>query len=259
MHVPRYERHLARQVQWQDPPTIVYLPGLFAGGWIWESTWQAVARQTNFDQLRFVDSLLGLELKVTDVSVWRNWLRDFLNSLNIERPILVGNSLGGLIVVDFAAHFPERVVAGVASGAPGASQMPVVPLEQIHRGWFMRADARKLSHFIFHDPSKVTEELIDRTHKEVSGLKRMRACLQSLKVAKEYEIATLLPRIRCPLMMLWGDHDKVTPLADWLPYLDRIEQGQLKVIESCGHSPMVEKPDEFNAHLLDYLQRINLS
>ncbi len=250
----RYERHFARNAAGSNPPTVVFLPGLFAGGWIWDPAWQALAEKTDYDLLRFSDSLLGLELKVTEVGTWRNWLKEFLDGLSIDRPILVGNSLGGLMVLDFAANFPDRIHAGVASGAPGASKMATIPLDQVQSGWLTKADAHRLAAHLFYDPSKVSEEAIDRTYKEVASLKRMRACIQSLRVAKDYELAPMLPRIKCPLMMLWGDHDRVTPLDDWLPLLDKIPNCRLKVVEACGHSPMVEKPEEFSNILLEFLR-----
>jgi len=190
---------------------------------------------------------------VTSVEVWRNWLRDTLESLNITRPILIGNSLGALIVVDYAAHFSDRVHAAVASGAPGMSNVPLVTFDQVQtKGLLRRADAHRLARQLFYDPSRIPPEVIDRTYEEVKSPKRLRACLQMLKVAKEYDISGLLPNLRCPLFLVWGDHDRVTPLASWRPHLTKLERCSVKEIKDCGHSPMLERPDEFNEALLEF-------
>jgi pimeloyl-ACP methyl ester carboxylesterase len=136
------------------------------------------------------------------------------------------------------------------------SRLPILTLEKVRtRGLLTRREAHRVAKMLFYDPSRVPKEVIDRTYNEVNTPKKMRACLQALKVAKDYDVSTLLPNIRCPLLMVWGDHDKVTPLADWLPHLTKLKQCQVLEIEKCGHSPMVEKPDDFNKVVLAFLHQ----
>jgi pimeloyl-ACP methyl ester carboxylesterase len=239
-----------------DPkrPTVVYLPGLFAGGWIWEPAWKCLAAETGFDQLRLADSLVAYEARVDSAADWRNWLLKLLDSQEIERPILCGNSLGGLIVLDFAAHYPDRVYAAVASGAPGMKMVPVFSLQEFMEWLNPKGGCEKLARHLFYDRSRVPMQTVERLYGEVNTLKRLRLCVEALHVAKQYDATVMLPKIRCPLMLIWGEHDQVTPLEEWKQHLDKIERCTLRIIRDCGHSPMVELPSEFNKEFLAFLQ-----
>src|SRR5262249_42119881 len=155
-------------------------------------------------------------------------------------PILCGNSLGGLLVLDFAAAHPDRVRGIIASGAPGVSRSGILSLD-----WLAHKpdpDApHPLAQVLFYDPSRLTPEMVNRAYEEVADVNRFRACFQALHVAQEYDVSVILDKITCPVLLLWGEQDRVTPLDDWLPHLHRFRSAQLVRISECGHSPMVEK------------------
>jgi pimeloyl-ACP methyl ester carboxylesterase len=241
----RWQRHHPAPDADPRRPTIVLLSGLFAGGWIWDATWSALTNGHDRSAVRFPDSLVRLNPSVDSVLVWRSWLFEFLTAARIERPIRCGNSLGGLIVLDFAASFPDLVQAVVTSGAPGMSRRSLLSLG---------GSESMLAQRLFHDPSRLNAEFVERVVAEVNDPVRFRTVLRALQVAQEYDAAPILANIACPVLFVWGDHDRVSPLSDWLPHLDSIKDCRVAEIKDCGHSPMVEQPEEFNAvffHFLD--------
>ena len=62
-----------------------------------------------------------------------------------------------------------------------------------------------------------------------------------------------LLRASCPVLLLWGTNDIVTPVTEWEGQLHLLKSVVLKKIPECGHVPMIEKPSEFNAELLAFL------
>jgi pimeloyl-ACP methyl ester carboxylesterase len=64
-----------------------------------------------------------------------------------------------------------------------------------------------------------------------------------------------LSELQPPALFVWGSHDSIVPAAfgrhvgRWLPGAEQI------VIESCGHVPQVERPEETNALLMDFFAR----
>ena len=62
-----------------------------------------------------------------------------------------------------------------------------------------------------------------------------------------------LRRIKAPTLIVWGKQDRLVPLAHGEAYRDAIRGAELKVLDRCGHTPMIERPLEFNALLLDHL------
>jgi pimeloyl-ACP methyl ester carboxylesterase len=96
-------------------------------------------------------------------------------------------------------------------------------------------------------------EFVDRVVAEVNDPVRFRTVLRALQVAQEYDAAPILANISCPVLFVWGDHDQVSPIGDWLPHLGSIKDCRVAEIKDCGHSPMVEQPEEFNSVFFNFL------
>jgi pimeloyl-ACP methyl ester carboxylesterase len=58
------------------------------------------------------------------------------------------------------------------------------------------------------------------------------------------KLANRLHRIACPTLLIWGEHDKLVPLAYGEEYRRQIPNAEMKVIKDCGHMPMFEKETE---------------
>jgi pimeloyl-ACP methyl ester carboxylesterase len=52
---------------------------------------------------------------------------------------------------------------------------------------------------------------------------------------------------------MWGRQDELIPLASGEKLRDGIRGAKLVVFEGCGHVPQIEKSDEFNRALLEFL------
>jgi len=59
--------------------------------------------------------------------------------------------------------------------------------------------------------------------------------------------------------LIWGKQDIVTPAFVGEKFNELIENSKLFFVEDCGHAPMMEKPDEFNSILENYLSGLNIS
>ena len=66
----------------------------------------------------------------------------------------------------------------------------------------------------------------------------------------EVDLAT----IRVPALVVWGQQDELTPLANGEAFAARLAEARLVVIPDCGHSPMEERPRELLAELLPFLE-----
>ncbi|MBS7806023.1 alpha/beta hydrolase [Variovorax sp. PCZ-1] len=65
---------------------------------------------------------------------------------------------------------------------------------------------------------------------------------------------TTLEDIQCPMLLITGDEDVVTPLASARELMARVPQARLEVLNKCGHWPMLERPDQCQRILRDFLQ-----
>jgi len=231
---------------------VALLPGLFAGEWMWEST-SARLRAEGFGVIRLRDPLAVLDWGSGGIEDLRPTLCAVLDQHAVERCTLCGNSLGGLVALDFARHYPQRVDSLVVSGAPGLEpeiNLGIGTPRQISREFVLR-----LVENLFHDPRRATEDMIQRTADVLSERHHFANAVRALKASREYPIQDALAEIQCPVLLAWGENDRVTPVEYWKLWARSLDTLHLQTIPQCGHSPMIERPRVFNELLLGFLRR----
>jgi len=186
-----------------------------------------------------------------------------MDALGVADGVLVGTSLGAHIVAYAGCSSPERVRALVLVGALGVTPIDRAVAETISRN--VRASRReqfsgKLN-FVFHDPSLVTEALIEEEWRintapgaiEVFG--RMGDYLVD-GIANDYVAAkcrALFPPDK--MMLIWGAEDKAVPLSVGHQCQEALGGPDLVIIPEANHCPYFEQPAAFDAALLPFLKR----
>jgi pimeloyl-ACP methyl ester carboxylesterase len=61
-----------------------------------------------------------------------------------------------------------------------------------------------------------------------------------------------------PVLLIWGARDSVTPYHDALVAVRHLRDGQLVTFTRCGHSPFIERPDDFAGAVLTWLDGIHV-
>jgi 4,5:9,10-diseco-3-hydroxy-5,9,17-trioxoandrosta-1(10),2-diene-4-oate hydrolase len=196
-------------------------------------------------------------------------IRDLLDDLGIERVHLVGNSLGGGTAVRFGLEYPDRAGRLVLMG-PGGLSLNVFsadPTEGTKRLYEFSAppgpSREKLATFLrtlVHDPSLITEELIDERFAAatapgaLSSMAAMGRSFVDRSVAADGLLWRDAHRIRQEVLLIWGREDRVNPLDGALVALKLMRNARLHVFGGCGHWAQVEKFAEFNRLAMDFLE-----
>ena len=186
------------------------------------------------------------------IATWVDFLEAFMQAENIRTATLVGNSLGGWIALEFTAQHPEMVeklvlvdAAGLAWGAGG----PMVDLNPSSlAGW------RTLLESLFYDKKMVSDQLVERVFtdhmRNNDGYTIERTVAGFAQPQFEDD---KLKSIHAPTLVVWGREDNLIPVARAEKFRDGIPAAKLAIFEQCGHLPQLEKPDEFNRAVLDFL------
>jgi 4,5:9,10-diseco-3-hydroxy-5,9,17-trioxoandrosta-1(10),2-diene-4-oate hydrolase len=188
-----------------------------------------------------------------------------LDQLGVERPALVGNSLGGGTAVRFALDHPERAGRLVLMGPGGLSVNLFAPdpTEGVKLlGRFTaeptRENLERFLRIMVFDQKLITPELIDERFAIASApesLAAARAMGMSF-AGPDFELGMMwreVYKLRQPVLLIWGREDRVNPLDGALVALKQIPRVQLHVFGRCGHWAQVEKFDEFNKLTIDFL------
>ncbi|MGH9921894.1 MAG: alpha/beta fold hydrolase, partial [Nitrososphaerales archaeon] len=63
-----------------------------------------------------------------------------------------------------------------------------------------------------------------------------------------------LNSIKAKTLVIWGKEDRLVPVKYCEPFITKMENCKLLLIERCGHRPHAEKPELFNKVVIDFLQ-----
>jgi 2-hydroxy-6-oxonona-2,4-dienedioate hydrolase len=176
----------------------------------------------------------------------------FLDSIRVKDAVTCGNSLGGHIALLLAIRHPSRVRALVLAGASGIYEVDMGQSVMRRRD---REYLKERTAVTFFDPRHVTEELIDDVYRIVNDRSR---ALRLIRLARSVQAESLigqLSAIRVPTQLIWGREDAITPPDVAETFKDMIADSELHWVERCGHTPMMEHPEEFNRLVLDFLAR----
>jgi pimeloyl-ACP methyl ester carboxylesterase len=174
-----------------------------------------------------------------------------LDEQGIRQAVFGGNSLGGHVALQIALEHPERVSGLVLSGSSGLFERSIVNNvpRRPDRDW-VRDRVRE----VFLDAIHVTEKRIDDVMAVLRDRRRALNLLKVAKSAKRTHLGPVLHRIKCPVLLVWGSEDFVTPPEVAREFKEYMPQSELHFIPECGHVPMIERPAEFG-HLLNSFLR----
>jgi 4,5:9,10-diseco-3-hydroxy-5,9,17-trioxoandrosta-1(10),2-diene-4-oate hydrolase len=195
-------------------------------------------------------------------------LAALLDGLEVDKAHLVGNSLGGGTAVRFALSHPDRVGRLVLMGPGGLSLNLFAPdpTEGIKRLYEFSAPPgptkEKLEAFLrtmVHDQSLVTDDLVEERFRAASdpeALAAMASMGASFMQPDTFEDGLLWReayKLRHQVLLVWGREDRVNPLDGAFAALKLIPKAQLHVFPRCGHWAQLERFDEFNRLVTDFL------
>ncbi len=173
---------------------------------------------------------------------------ELFDALGIERAVIGGVSLGGWIAAEFAARWPERVEKLWISGAPGL-WVDEQPLPDLFR--YLQQPA-KLREYLFHDPKGPMATMIipdePDDERRMFGYQAM-TVLARMVWERPYspKLPRRLHRVKCPVLLLWAEHDRLVPPAYGREYAKYLPQAKWETIADSGHLAMFEKENEFVA------------
>jgi pimeloyl-ACP methyl ester carboxylesterase len=223
-----------------EGPPLVYLHGVApAGEWLPLHDRLARGRRVyapdhpGFGRTERPDWLEGIE----DIVLLYEGL---FRRLEIERPVLVGFSLGGWIAAHYAVTYPDRVGALVLLNAAGLHvEGALIPD-------LAAMDRETLARTVFHDPAAAEAYFGARSGPE-DRLRTFRALTTMALLAWNPWFDPRLPRrlarVEAPALALWAEHDRLIPPVYGEAYRDALPDCRLEVLPDCGHMAPIERPE----------------
>ena len=183
-----------------------------------------------------------------------------LDKLDVDRAHIVGLSNGGMIAQHFALRYPEKTGALVLVDT---SSYIGKLLELTIQSWIKATEAggNELRYDVFL-PQIFSESYITNNEEQIMGMKEYSAEINSpaavinlARASMKHDVTNRLSEIKSPTLIVVGEEDILVPPKYSHVLKSNIQDSELRVIEGSGHVPPLEKPDEFNSIVLEFLKR----
>ncbi|HLF45482.1 MAG TPA: alpha/beta fold hydrolase [Chitinophagaceae bacterium] len=196
------------------------------------------------------------------IELFVNDLFRMMDKLNIERATLCGLSMGGYIALSAIVKHPQRVEALLLSDTQCTAdtaegkEKRMMTIENIKKtGVENFADASIKNLFASASFSEKIKE-IDEVREMILNTSKQTLFSTLVALADRKETCSRLHEINCPVLIMVGKEDKITPLAAAKFMHEKIQDSTLRMIAHAGHVANIENPDSFNYQLTKFMDLV---
>ena len=197
--------------------------------------------------------LFELDILHTSVGGLAKFVHKFLEGRDVKGAHLLGNSLGGHVALVHTLKHPERIKSLILTGSSGLFE------NGMGDSYPKRGDyeyIKKKTELTFYDPAMATKELVDEVFEITRNRLKVIKIIALAKSAIRNNLGEELNSIKQPTLLVWGNNDTITPPFVAREFNKLIPNSELHFIDRCGHAPMMEKPQEFNVILDNFLKKL---
>lgn len=194
------------------------------------------------------------------------FLDRFLDKLNVQKCILVGNSMGGRISWEYALAHPEKAEKLILIDATGYPTDDGTPLPfrlartPIVNKALLRITPRALLEKslkeVYFNDAKVTDELITQ-YFEMALREGNRAAFVARANSEDTNNYQRISEIRAPTLILWGGEDAWVSADVAKKFEQDLPNEKLIIYKGLGHMPMLEDPAATVKDAIEFLRRNN--
>jgi pimeloyl-ACP methyl ester carboxylesterase len=189
----------------------------------------------------------------------------FIRALGFEQVDLLGLSLGGFIAQAIVQQEPDLVrkiiLAGTGpAGGTGIDKVTFVTIIDLIRGALTLKDPKNYL-FFTQTPSgkKAAREFLQRLKERTFDRDKpitLSAFNRQLKAIRAFgrEHPADLSRIRQPVLVVNGDHDRMVPTSNSVDMARRFPDAELVLYKDGGHTAIFQYHDDFVKKALDFLE-----
>ncbi|NJM25989.1 MAG: alpha/beta hydrolase [Bacteroidia bacterium] len=229
-------------------PALLLLHGLFGALSNWEGVVTRFSR--NFRVLIPMLPIYEMPIKEAGLEGLRKFVEDFVVLKDLGGMTIMGNSLGGHVALLYTLHNADKVSKLILTGSSGL-------FEDSMGGSFPKrgnyAYIKERVSYTFYDPDVATKELVDEIFETTNSIPKCMRIVAIAKSAQRHNMATEIPNIKVPTLLVWGLNDTITPPMVAHEFNRLIPNSELHFIDKCCHAPMMEHPEKFNEIVEEFL------
>jgi len=190
----------------------------------------------------------------SSIAGYVEWLREYIRERDYRDVVLVGHSLGGGIALLYALEHPAELEAIVLLGSGARLRVHPMFLEGLGK-----AEEKPE---VFLEFLKTGHERVEPGLAEVLLRRAVEngpaVTLNDLRACDAFDVMDRLGELHLPILALCGDEDTMTPPKYAHFLADKVPTARAVAVPGGTHMVFAEKPDQVNAAIEEFLQRLRL-
>jgi haloalkane dehalogenase len=251
-------------------PVVVLLHGLPLSSWEWRNVIPVLATRYRVISPDLYGFGYSDRPRDADYSwpAYGEWLNHFLEAIDVDRAVFVVTDVGGPISFELLAAHPEQVSGFVIANTwytDEAFHMPFLLklLTWSPTGWMgiystNRPMVRMQTRFLFSDDEKSKGEFEDQVWmsvKTIQSRKILQKVIRGFRLDRKDTYRKSLHAFDGPVLLAWGEQDPAVPPENGDLFKLLMPQSEVERYSDAGHFLTQEKPEDFSARILEFLDR----
>ena len=235
-----------------EGPALMLMHGIGGSSKTWEEQYRAFAgsrRVIGWDAPGFGGSDPAPE---STADCWADEAMGLMDRLGVETAVLLGHSMGGIIAPRVASRHPGRIVKLVLSGTR-AGFVGALGFEERQREFdtLTPEERGRIRAATMAAPGASAEVLARLAG--IAGEVTREAFAGGVAVLEGTDNRAILQGLRMPALVLCGKQDGIAPSERGEEIASLLADVRITHFDGAGHAAYVEKPDEYNARLAEFL------
>jgi abhydrolase domain-containing protein 6 len=183
----------------------------------------------------------------------------FMEKLDLDRFHVVGQSMGGAIAAVYSARHPDKVLTLAlldTAGVPAENKSEFARQLEQGKNLLFAANATEydeLLALVFAKPPMIPTPFKKFLVADMIAHNEFDKKIWDDWQPEQYSVAPVLPLIQAPVLVLWGDQDKITDKSG-VAFLEKnLKNPTVVILQATGHAPMMERPEESAKAYLSFL------
>jgi pimeloyl-ACP methyl ester carboxylesterase len=188
-----------------------------------------------------------------------------LDDLKIDKVHLIGLSMGGQIIVEFARLFPHRALSLVICDSNPSGETEVSYQNRMQLANKMLSIGMKeyteqdIYKYLHSNTINQKGDAYNHLYQMMINTNVEGAVASHRGRAERRDNFNFLKEIKVPTLVIVGDSDFFTPVNEMKKMANEIPNSKFAIVEKAGHIPNMEQPEAFNKLLKDFYIQVNVS
>ena len=192
--------------------------------------------------------VLSLPKGRSSIAAYRDILFAFLDTLSLDRAIVVGHSMGGAIALDFALHYPHRLAGLVLVGSGARLRVSPAILTGILSDFEATVD---LIYDYAYGPG--ASEQLKRLGRQRMLKTSPEVLYGDYAACDAFDVMERLGEVHCPTLIIGGTADRLTPSKYSIYLRDHIPGAELVLVDAAGHMVMLERSEAVTRAISNFI------